>query len=86
MRNFDISMEDSVDLDGSKIDGSSEVVDGEEKDSENGFGGSNQYLDSSIPQVFGDLSPEALNYIQRLQSELSNVKEVSVFTQMFIIL
>ncbi|CAN1162804.1 hypothetical protein LINPERPRIM_LOCUS32318 [Linum perenne] len=27
------------------------------------------------PQVFGDLPPEALNYIQRLQSELSNVKE-----------
>ncbi|KAJ7970910.1 Seed maturation-like protein [Quillaja saponaria] len=27
------------------------------------------------PQIFGDLSPEALKYIQQLQSDLSNVKE-----------
>ncbi|WCJ20884.1 hypothetical protein M5689_003087 [Euphorbia peplus] len=27
------------------------------------------------PQVFGDLSPEALNYIQKLQSELSNAEQ-----------
>ncbi|PRQ35964.1 hypothetical protein RchiOBHm_Chr4g0386271 [Rosa chinensis] len=51
--------------------------DSEERDSENGFGASNQYLGSTSPQVFGDLSPEALNYIQRLQSELTNVKEIS---------
>lgn len=30
----------------------------------------------SPPQVFGDLSPEALSYIQELQSELTCVKEV----------
>lgn len=70
MRNFDISTENSMPLDRSKIDGSSEMVDGG-----NGFGASNQYLDSATPQVFGELSPEALNYIQRLQSELTNVKE-----------
>ncbi|CAH8370672.1 unnamed protein product [Eruca vesicaria subsp. sativa] len=29
----------------------------------------------SPPQVFGDLSPEALSYIQQLQSELTNMKE-----------
>lgn len=78
MRNFDISTENSMPLDRSKIDGSSEMVDGG-----NGFGASNQYLDSATPQVFGELSPEALNYIQRLQSELTNVKEVSTFSQMF---
>ncbi|KAK4272058.1 hypothetical protein QN277_020658 [Acacia crassicarpa] len=32
-------------------------------------------LESCSPRVFGDLSPEALNYIQQLQSELTNVKE-----------
>ncbi|KAG6719850.1 hypothetical protein I3842_03G027700 [Carya illinoinensis] len=32
-------------------------------------------LKSIGPKVFGDLSPEALNYIQRLQSELSDAKE-----------
>ncbi|XP_021905448.1 uncharacterized protein LOC110820304 isoform X3 [Carica papaya] len=32
-------------------------------------------LETIRPQVFGDLSPEALNSIQRLQSELSCVKE-----------
>lgn len=36
-------------------------------------------LETIRPQVFGDLSPEALNSIQRLQSELSCVKEVSNF-------
>lgn len=81
MRNFDISTGNSMPLDRSKIDGSSEMVDGEERDGGNGFGASNQYLDSVTPQVFGDLSPEALNYIQRLQSELTNVKEVSTFSQ-----
>lgn len=30
---------------------------------------------SSSPRVFGDLPPQALNYIQQLQSELTNVKE-----------
>ncbi|XP_013615526.1 PREDICTED: uncharacterized protein LOC106321836 [Brassica oleracea var. oleracea] len=29
----------------------------------------------SPPQVFGDLSPEALSYIQELQSELTSIKE-----------
>lgn len=33
-------------------------------------------LESCSPRMFGDLSPEALNYIQQLQSELTNVEEV----------
>ncbi|KAE9612765.1 hypothetical protein Lal_00005955 [Lupinus albus] len=32
-------------------------------------------LESSCPRVFGDLPPQALNYIQQLQSELTNIKE-----------
>ena len=34
----------------------------------------------SPPQVFGDLSPEALSYIQELQSELTSIKEVILKT------
>ena len=34
---------------------------------------------SSRPRVFGDLPPQALNYIQQLQSELTNAKEVTFF-------
>lgn len=42
-------------------------------------------LKSIGPQVFGDLSPEALNYIQRLQSELSDAKEVRDYFDFHII-
>lgn len=34
-------------------------------------------LESCYPRVFGDLPPQALNYIQQLHSELTNVKEVT---------
>lgn len=36
-----------------------------------------EHLERS-PQIFGDLSPEALNYIQQLQSELNSAEEVRV--------
>ncbi|KAL5582458.1 hypothetical protein UlMin_014900 [Ulmus minor] len=75
MRNFDIPMKNSERLNQSKQDGNSEGQESEEKDGEIGFGSSMEELEASSPQVFGNLSPEALNYIQRLQSELSNAKE-----------
>lgn len=55
-------------------------VEEESKVRDSGGGGdiSIEDLERRAPQIFGDLSPEALNYIQKLQSELSNVKEVSV--------
>lgn len=75
MRNFDISTENSVPLDRSEMDGVSDRVESEERDGGNGIGVSSELLDSATPQVFGDLPPEALNYIQTLQLELTNVKE-----------
>ncbi|KAB2613959.1 hypothetical protein D8674_036275 [Pyrus ussuriensis x Pyrus communis] len=75
MRNFDISTENSVPLDRSEMDGVSDRVESGERDGGNGIGLSSELLDSATPQVFGDLPPEALNYIQTLQSELTNVKE-----------
>ncbi|EXB47722.1 hypothetical protein L484_010508 [Morus notabilis] len=75
MRNFDIPMENSENLNRSKKQGASEGQEIEDKDSERGFETSIEELETTSPQVFGNLSPEALNYIQRLQSELSVVKE-----------
>lgn len=75
MRNFDIPMENSEKLNRSKRQGVSEGQEIQDKDSESGFGTSMEELEATSPQVFGNLSPEALNYIQRLQSELSNAKE-----------
>lgn len=75
MRNFDIPMENSEKLNRSKQQGVSEGQEIQDKDIENGFGTSMEELETTSPQVFGNLSPEALNYIQRLQSELSNAKE-----------
>lgn len=75
MRNFDIPMENSEKLNRSKQQGVSEGQEIQDKDSESGFGTSMEELETTSPQVFGNLSPEALNYIQRLQSELSNAKE-----------
>ncbi|KAL0014200.1 hypothetical protein SO802_001269 [Lithocarpus litseifolius] len=52
-------------------------VEEESKVRDSGGGGdiSIEDLERRAPQIFRDLSPEALNYIQKLQSELSNVKE-----------
>lgn len=41
-------------------------------------------LERMSPQVFGDLSPEALSYIQHLQSELSTMKEVIVKSSVYL--
>ena len=51
--------------------------DSEDMDSEVGSELGFKDLESCSPRVFGDLSPEALHYIQQLQSELTNVKEVA---------
>lgn len=78
MRNFEISP-DSLKKRSNCCDGWREVSDEEEKESEDrGSDLSIEGLERRGLQVFGDLSPEALNYIQRLQSELSNAKEVNV--------
>jgi len=75
MRNFEISP-DSLKKRSNCCDGWREVSDEEEKESEDrGSDLSIEGLERRGLQVFGDLSPEALNYIQRLQSELSNAKE-----------
>ncbi|KAL5860421.1 hypothetical protein ACOSQ4_001717 [Xanthoceras sorbifolium] len=73
MRNFDISLDG---LKRSTFSREGEVLD-KECDNRESEGGdiSVEDLERMSPQVFGDLSPEALNYVQRLQSELSNVKE-----------
>lgn len=76
MRNFDLSMENSKLLNESNRDGVSEVLENEER-GEIGVGTSFQELEVTSPKLFGDLSPEALNCIQQLQSELSNAKQVS---------
>jgi hypothetical protein len=78
MRNFEISSDNSK-----KTSNCSDrwrgVSEEEEKESEDRDSDlSIEGLDRIGLQVFGDLSPEALDYIQRLQSELSNAKEVSV--------
>lgn len=81
MRNFDLPMENLEKLNRSKQQGVSEGQEIQDKDSESGFGTSMEELETTSPQVFGNLSPEALNYIQRLQSELSNAKEVSKLSE-----
>ncbi|XP_062106758.1 uncharacterized protein LOC133818079 [Humulus lupulus] len=73
MRNFDIPMENSEKLKQSSREGVSDDQKIENKDGK--IVHDIQGLETTSPQVFGNLSPEALNYIQRLQSELSNVKE-----------
>lgn len=71
-----MSMENSKQLNGSKQLGVVSEVQESEK-GEIGVGSSFEELEMSSPRVFGDLSPEALKYIQRLQSEISNAKQVS---------
>lgn len=76
MRNLDISVENSEKLNSSEQNEES-IEQSEESESRGGEIGI-QDLEIS-PKVFGDLSPEALNYIQKLQSELSNVEQVGFF-------
>ncbi|KAJ0051428.1 hypothetical protein Pint_02646 [Pistacia integerrima] len=73
MRNFDISVDGLKRL---SVSRESEVSDKkcEKTASKSGQIGVEK-LEEISPQVFGGLSQEALNYVQRLQSELSDVKE-----------
>lgn len=72
-RNFDIPSDPRKEDDQSSKD---DVRFGSEIGVREGLGNCVEELDRMSPQVFGDLSPEALSYIQHLQSELSNMKEV----------
>ncbi|ESQ41471.1 hypothetical protein EUTSA_v10013974mg [Eutrema salsugineum] len=71
-RNFDIPIDPRKEEDQSSEDN---VRFGSEKGVSEGLGNCVEELESMSPQVFGDLSPEALSYIQHLQSELSSMKE-----------
>jgi hypothetical protein len=62
-----------------------EVKGGEEEHGETekvvsdlGLANSETYSSSNGAGVFGDLPPQALKYIQQLQSELTNMKEVTL--------
>ncbi|CAN0924412.1 hypothetical protein LINGRAHAP2_LOCUS34174 [Linum grandiflorum] len=71
-RNLNISVENWRKFDSQEQEEETQ----EERYVNEGRGGEAGLQDVEIsPQVFGDLPPEALSYIQRLQSELSNVKE-----------
>ncbi|KDP45425.1 hypothetical protein JCGZ_09674 [Jatropha curcas] len=71
MRNLDISVETSKK---SNCQKEKEELREVSEDNESGVGEIGiQDLEIS-PQVFGDLSPEALSYIQKLQSELSSME------------
>ena len=54
-----------------------EVVEEKREERECGSGGLEE-LEKIRPRVFGDLSPEALKYIEKLQAELSDVEEVRI--------
>lgn len=73
-KNFDIPIDPRKEEDQSSEDsvrfGSEKGVSGED------LGNCVEELERLSPQVFKDLSPEALSYIQHLQSELSTMKEV----------
>ncbi|KFK25735.1 hypothetical protein AALP_AA8G152800 [Arabis alpina] len=71
-RNFDIHSEPRKEDDESSKD---DVRFGLEKGVSEDLGNCVEELERMSPQVFGDLSPEALSYIQHLQSELSTMKE-----------
>lgn len=73
-RNFEISTESSKNR--SNCPEELEVSEEENECEEHRDSGmSMEGLEKGGPQIFDDLSPEALNYIQRLRSELSDVKE-----------
>lgn len=79
MRNFDSSLDSSVKRD---LVSQNDVspVEGEERQSGDEGDVSVVDMEGRGVQIFGDLSPEALNYIQQLQSELDMVKEVCNFS------
>ncbi|KAF8083230.1 hypothetical protein N665_0787s0012 [Sinapis alba] len=71
-RNYDILTDPREEDDQSSKD---DVRFGSEKGVSEGLGDCVEELERMSPQVFGDLSPEALSYIQELQSELTSIKE-----------
>ncbi|CAA7031356.1 unnamed protein product [Microthlaspi erraticum] len=71
-RNFDIPTNPRREEDQSSEDN---VGFGSENGVREDLGNGVEELERMSSQVFGDLSPEALSYIQHLQSELSNMKE-----------
>ena len=73
MRNFDISPDNLTGLDRSKP---LEVSDIEEN--RVGVDSNMEDLDTR-PRLLSDLPPEALKYIQQLQTELSNLKDVRIY-------
>ncbi|KAJ4729148.1 Seed maturation-like protein [Melia azedarach] len=73
VRNFDIPVDGLKRLNFSE---EGRVFDKQREEGENEGGETRvEDLEMIAPQVFGDLPREALNYIQQLQSDLSNVKE-----------
>lgn len=79
-RNLDIPMGNSRRVDcWEKHEGSELEEERRVKGSEVGGGLQAEDLGMS-PQVLGDLSPEALSYIQQLQSELYSAEEVNKFS------
>lgn len=85
MRNYDISPDSSKRCDSAENDEASE----ERWETSDGAGGENsvgprvegcaEELEKMNLQIFGDLPPEALKYIQQLELELSTAKKVSSF-------
>lgn len=74
MRNFDSSLDSSMTRDLVCRNDVSQA-EGEERQSGDESDVSVAHLEGRNVQIFGDLSTEALNYIQQLQSELDVVKE-----------
>ena len=79
MRNFDIPLDNFRSSEFWEENGVSEL-----KREESEGGGRESSIDGRVEdlervniQSFGDLSPEVLNYIQQLESELSAAKQVS---------
>ncbi|KAJ7974488.1 Seed maturation-like protein [Quillaja saponaria] len=75
LRNLDISPDSSKSLNCPEQREISEEKDSEDRNIETGFDLEFEDLERRSPHIFGDLSPEALTYIQQLQSELSNANE-----------
>lgn len=77
MRNFDITPYSGK---GSKSPTQTEVSEqqnDEDRDIEVGSDLGFKDSESCSPRLFADLSPEVLNYIQQLQSDITTAKEVN---------
>lgn len=84
MRNFDLSLDNTKSPEGLEEHGISEL-NGEETE---GRGGEHRHdrgleeLENMNMESLGNLSPQVLSYIQRLESELSSVKQVRKLFQL----